>query len=596
MPYTITHSDGERSIVVNDQTLDTSTSLKFVGKNYTGYAKDIAENFLHLLENFADASPPANPTLGQLWYDTDTNSTIEKPQLKVFDGTNFVSATNVFKGVSKPVGARIGDIWIDISKQQLYIYSGLSGGQFSQTGASTSAEEATWLLIGPQFSAGSSTGPVADKIYDVSNKPHNIIKFVVGIIEDESVNPPLIRSEIAAILSFTSFTPKAAIPGFTSIRSGLNLANTTNNKVWGTVDKADSLVVGVDTVASTNFLRRDVSSTTNFKFNVANREGIAVGSGLTTGLSNTSTGAAVLSNSIDGSEIILRLADGNTVKDSLTVSKSLTSVRTPTDITGSLTTSGSIKVNSTTASSLLTAFDTLPTDAIGSIVTAGGIGVGKNLVVAGSVEIGDQMRSKGIQPKSSEVFDLGSNTDKWRDIHAKKVYATDFYGNLNGTFIGNVVGTSTALASSTSYQLVGEVESNSVQSTGDGNPVTLTTGITQAIFDNRGTPDPDSSLFDQILINRPQVGLKRISKQTFISNIPLIPIGGIILYSGAVPPAGYLICDGAQLLISDYQRLYNVIGRAYSTDSSLTTFNLPTVTSPFTGPGQGNYIIYTGVL
>ena len=71
MPYTVDYSEsGKTPIVVNDGTIETSTSLKLVGKNYNRFGEYLNENLLHLLENFAATTAPDNPTEGQLWYDT----------------------------------------------------------------------------------------------------------------------------------------------------------------------------------------------------------------------------------------------------------------------------------------------------------------------------------------------------------------------------------------------------------------------------------------------------------------------------------------------------------------------------------------------
>lgn len=71
MPYTIDYSEsGKTPIVVNDGTVDTSTSLKLIGKNYNRFGEYLNEDLLHLLENFAGTTAPDNPTEGQLWYDT----------------------------------------------------------------------------------------------------------------------------------------------------------------------------------------------------------------------------------------------------------------------------------------------------------------------------------------------------------------------------------------------------------------------------------------------------------------------------------------------------------------------------------------------
>jgi len=80
MPYTIDYSNsGKTAIVVNDGTIDTSTSIGLIGKNFTRFGETINENMLHLLENFANGTAPNNPTEGQLWYDS-ANS-----QLKIYD-------------------------------------------------------------------------------------------------------------------------------------------------------------------------------------------------------------------------------------------------------------------------------------------------------------------------------------------------------------------------------------------------------------------------------------------------------------------------------------------------------------------------------
>ena len=65
MAYQVTFTDATNpakpSITVEDQALNTQTSLTFVGKNYAGYAPEIAKSFLHLLENFANNNAPSNP-------------------------------------------------------------------------------------------------------------------------------------------------------------------------------------------------------------------------------------------------------------------------------------------------------------------------------------------------------------------------------------------------------------------------------------------------------------------------------------------------------------------------------------------------------
>jgi len=75
MAYTIVKSDGTVLTTIGDGTINTtSTSLGLPGRNYAGYGQTLDTNFVHQLENFSDANPPANPLRGQLWYDTNSGS------------------------------------------------------------------------------------------------------------------------------------------------------------------------------------------------------------------------------------------------------------------------------------------------------------------------------------------------------------------------------------------------------------------------------------------------------------------------------------------------------------------------------------------
>ena len=51
---------------VADGTIDTTTDLRLVGKNYAGYGEVQNENFVHLLENFANTTAPPKAITGQI--------------------------------------------------------------------------------------------------------------------------------------------------------------------------------------------------------------------------------------------------------------------------------------------------------------------------------------------------------------------------------------------------------------------------------------------------------------------------------------------------------------------------------------------------
>lgn len=74
MSYFVNKTDGS-VIVVLDGTKDTtSTSLTLFGRLVQNYGDQTNENFVRLLENFSFNTSPANPTTGQLWFDTNTNN------------------------------------------------------------------------------------------------------------------------------------------------------------------------------------------------------------------------------------------------------------------------------------------------------------------------------------------------------------------------------------------------------------------------------------------------------------------------------------------------------------------------------------------
>lgn len=85
MAYTIVKSNGQVLTTIADGTINTtSTSLALPGRNYAGYGSYLDTNFVHAVENFANASPPSNPLQGQLWYNTNANTLCVCPA----DGTS----------------------------------------------------------------------------------------------------------------------------------------------------------------------------------------------------------------------------------------------------------------------------------------------------------------------------------------------------------------------------------------------------------------------------------------------------------------------------------------------------------------------------
>lgn len=105
MAYTIVKSDGTVLTTIADGTINTtSTSLALPGRNYAGYGQSQDTNFVHVLENFADTSPPANPLRGQLWYNTNNSTLYVCPTDGLANGLAWLALTATASGGNTTFG------------------------------------------------------------------------------------------------------------------------------------------------------------------------------------------------------------------------------------------------------------------------------------------------------------------------------------------------------------------------------------------------------------------------------------------------------------------------------------------------------------
>jgi hypothetical protein len=191
MAYIINKFSGEQLIVLEDGTIDTSTSLGLVGRNYVGYGETQNENFVYLLENFAGDSPPQRPLVGQLWFDTDTKLA------NIYDGVNW-NPIGVKLSETDPVDPNAGSLWLDTRSDQLKIYNG-----------------AEWGLVGPEAAVGFGiTRARSTVLDDTLGDPHPVIFFEIDNV-------------VVAIVSSESFVINSSntVPGFAnSLSAGITMA------------------------------------------------------------------------------------------------------------------------------------------------------------------------------------------------------------------------------------------------------------------------------------------------------------------------------------------------------------------------------------
>lgn len=264
MAYQVNRYNGTFLVSVNDGTINASTDIRFLGKNYAGYGQVQNENFLHLMENFAGSNQPSKPLSGQLWFDTTDK------KIKVYDGSRFKILGGATASSTVPFGLSAGEFWFEPNAGQLYCWNGIE-----------------FTLIGPENSASlGETSVVSQVVKDVSGKNQAIAKFIAGGTVVAVVSKGDVNSGGAFVLDASINN----IPGFGKIRKGVTLVDTNNDTgvtlasstatIWGTVSSSKALTdnLGISYVP-TDFVRQ---ATPRF----SNQAGFA-DAGFTIGATNT---------------------------------------------------------------------------------------------------------------------------------------------------------------------------------------------------------------------------------------------------------------------------------------------------------------------
>ena len=246
MAYILNKSNGQQLTVLNDGLTDSAlTSLSLVGKNVTNFGDAQNENFVFLLENFANSSQtggqPRNPMVGQLWY--DTTLTVNRPL--VFDGakwrplavswydtTSSNSVINALSIPSYPFGTSMpGDFWVDSVNKQMYVI------------ISTGSDK---VLIGPEYVPGFGTTKMSsDSLRDVAGNPHPVIKTILN-------------GEVISIHSNETFvvSPTTPVAGFSQVYRGITFKNYSSGTRYPS-EVTDVVLHGMHEQLDTSYPRRN---------------------------------------------------------------------------------------------------------------------------------------------------------------------------------------------------------------------------------------------------------------------------------------------------------------------------------------------------
>jgi hypothetical protein len=263
MPYILNKTNGTVLTTVGDATIDLTTNLSFVGRNYSGYGESVNENFVKLLENFSNTTAPTRPVMGQLWFDSLSSN----KRLNVcYDGKNFKGIANISVQSERPTNLTKGDLWWDTFNSQLKSFDG-----------------SNFVIIGPQSSSASkSTWQSAEESSTEDTLTKNA--FLKGLIGSTPV----------ATISKETFTPVSSsdlYSSFNVVKKGITLPGADKNTgssqtsgyyFWGTAAEslksttATNVVVNNDqttnrpfyvTFASTSSGNNQLFASSNLNYN-----------------------------------------------------------------------------------------------------------------------------------------------------------------------------------------------------------------------------------------------------------------------------------------------------------------------------------------
>ena len=382
MAYTVNKTDGTILATVADGTINTTTDLTLIGKNYAGYGEFFNENLIKLLENFSNSSAPASPVAGQMWWDSTNNL------LKVYTGTAFKTVSSSTASSSAPSTNVTGDLWWDTTNGQLKVYNG-SG----------------FTTIGPSFTSGTGTsGAIVETVTDNGATDHVVVKLFTN------------NTLVGTVSKDTAFTPQTSITGFATVKPGIQLSTSVSSaKFQGTATDSDAL----GGVAAASYLRSDASDSTSGVLSILNDTGLVVGadSDLTVGVSGSDIS---ISNATSDGDILVKVNDGGVVSTAMTFDGATNRVLVAGSPTDSLGIATKAYVDSTVSGS-------------GNLAVGGGTMTG-DILVSGTVNFGSA--GNRIATVFATTFNGTSTAAQYADLadnfRADLVYAPGTIVALGG--------------------------------------------------------------------------------------------------------------------------------------------------------------------
>jgi hypothetical protein len=374
MAYVINLTDGTTFATIADGTVNTSSSMILVGKNYAGYGEFLDENFIHLLENSASTTSPSAPLIGQLWWDKSAN--LLKVNFNGNPSTGWKTISAATASASAPTTNVTGDLWYDTVNQQLKVWTGTA-----------------FIVVGPAFTSSTGTaGAVPEAIPNSGGGP------------DIDVTSLYVAGVRTAIISDTAeFVPSAPTSTtFPRIYPGLNLNKGISDAGYvGNVVNQGNLNLGASGNATVVIVTGTGANVTGYLTATAN----------VTGANLITTGFASATGNITGgnvSTVGLVTAAGNVIGGNINSAAAISAVGLIT-AGGNVTGANVVTNGIVTAAGNITGGNILTSGQLssGGAVNATGNITGGNIITGGGVTATGTITSSGNVVAGSGRFFLG---------------------------------------------------------------------------------------------------------------------------------------------------------------------------------------------
>jgi hypothetical protein len=451
--------------------------------------------------------------------------------------------------------------------------------------------------VGPSYS--SSDEKNGFEVQELVSSTDQTYSVIIGYL----------NGKVIQVISEFEFIPRSTIEGIPIIKKGVTLNNKIQAKYNGTAERSSALELGPNNLIQASEVLRNSVATTQTHIGSLIVQSI---NGLKIKRTSSSKEVIIKQDSTIGGTIYYDDVNGKLtlgIKDKSFVSfdgefenigvNTSTNALSPTfDVFGSGRFSQELTVNSLTA---------LTTSTFNSDVSVDGdLDISGNLNLVGSTIVGGN-----ILPDSNDVYDIGSPSNAFRQLHVSTIGTTGtnttIYGSINGQIEYIGAPGDGPLKVSRDFSISGVITSTETIAFNGGSNVSFTTTVHRSLINDQPTTTTSITTSSNLLIldtSTSTTEIQKISKQNFLSDIyPFLTQTGMIVpyvgtesdvaaYNNPSTYVDWVIANGAEINKTLFLDLYTICLGRYGTPSDpISNFIVPNLTN-VTSSTNGTYVIY----